>query len=423
VTAFLIAAALLTLGGLVFVIWPLLRPARRARATAQATSVSLYRDQFAELERDLKLGTLDPAQYGSARAELERRLLDEMATQPAEARATRRDGWRLALSLAVLMPVCAGLLYWHLGQPSGIGAAKRRVVDPANMTRADFEAMTTKLAMRMAAKPDDPVGWLMLGRAYKALERYPEAVQALVEAVRRQPDEPEILAEYAEALGLQRGGNLDGQPMRLLERALKIDPNHPKALTLAGAAAFASRDYQHAVTYWERLLAQVPPDSELAQALKTGVAQARQAAGMKAPAAVAAKPAPEVRATPGAGATAAAEAGAETIHGEVRLATALAARAAPEDTVFVVARAVDGPRMPLAVVRKQVKDLPLRFALDDSQAMAPQMKLSGFPKVIVTARISKSGNATPQSGDLQGASAQVAPGARGVVVTVDSVVP
>jgi len=411
VTAFLIAAALLTLAALGFVTWPLLRPSRAQRATAQSTSVSIYRDQFAELERDLELGTLDQTQYDSARAELERRLLEEVGTQPAEIGTARRDGRWLALSIAVLMPLTAGLLYWHLGKPSGIGAAKHRVVDPSNMTREDFEAMTSKLALRMAAQPEDPVGWLMLGRAYKALERYPEAVQALVEAMRRRPDEPEVLAEYAEALALQRGGNLEGQPMRLLERALKIDPNHPKALTLAGAGAFAAKDYQHAIVYWERLLAQVPADSELAQALKTGLGQARQALGVKAPPAAAATPKP------------APAAGAETIYGEVRLDAALAARAAPQDTVFVVARAAEGPRMPLAVVRSQVKDLPLRFALNDSQAMAPQMKLSGFPKVIVTARISRSGNAAPQSGDLQGASGTVAPGARGVVVTVDSVVP
>jgi cytochrome c-type biogenesis protein CcmH len=409
VTAFLIAAVLLTLAGLVFVVWPLLRPAGGARATAQAASVSIYRDQLAELDRDLALGTLGPAQYASARAELEGRLLEEVAAQPVEARAARRDGRWLPLSIAVLMPLCAGLLYWHLGQPSGIGAAKRRAVDPSNLTQADFEAMTAKLAQRMAAKPDDPVGWLMLGRAYKALERYPEAVQALAEAVRRAPEEPEVLVEYAETLGLQRGGNLDGGPARLLERALKIDPNHPKALTLAGAAAFASQDYEHAIAYWERLLAQVPPGSELAQALETGLAQARQAAGGKPPATAPAAPAPP--------------AAAETIRGEVRLAAALAGRVDPQDTVFVVARAAEGPRMPLAVVRSRVKDLPLRFALDDSQAMAPQMKLSGFPKVIVTARISRSGNAMPQSGDLQGASAPVTPGARGVVITVDSVVP
>lgn len=421
-TTFLIAAALLTLGGLVFVLWPLLRPAAGARATAQAANLSIYRDQFAELERDLKLGTLDSSQYESARGELERRLLEEVGTRPSDSAALRRGGRGLAVVVAIAMPLCAGLLYWHLGQPSGIGAAKHVVADPSNMTQADFEAMTRKLAKRMADNPDDPVGWLMLGRAYKALERYPDAVQALQEAERRQPNEPEILAEYAEALALQRGRSLDGEPMRLLARALKIDPNHPKALTLAGAGAFEARDYKHAIAYWERLLAQVPADSELAQALKTGLSQARQLAGMKAPAAGAASIPPAAQ-TPPARAGSTPHAGAETIRGEVRLAAGLAGRAEPQDTVFVVARAVDGPRMPLAVVRSQVKDLPLRFALDDSQAMAPQMKLSGFPKVIVTARISKSGNAMPQSGDLQGASGPLRPGASGVVITVDSVMP
>ena len=211
-TAFLIAAALLTLGGLLFVLWPLLRPASRARTTAQAASLSIYRDQFAELERDLKLGTLDSAQYDNARAELERRLLDEVAAQAPDAGAARRTGCGLAVLIAVVMPVCAGLLYWHLGRPSGIGAPKHTVADASNITRADFEAMTSKLAQRMAANPDDPVGWLMLGRAYKALERYPEAAQALQEADRRKPNEPEILAEYAEALALQRGRDLDGEP-------------------------------------------------------------------------------------------------------------------------------------------------------------------------------------------------------------------
>jgi cytochrome c-type biogenesis protein CcmH len=416
VTAFLIAAALLTLGGLLFVLWPLLRPTSHARTTVQAASLSIYRDQFTELERDLKLGTLDSAQYDNARAELERRLLDEVAAQEPAAGAARRTGRGLAVLIAVVMPVCAGLLYWHLGRPSGIGAPKHTVADASNITQADFEAMTSKLAQRMAANPDDPVGWLMLGRAYIALERYPDAAQALQQADRRKPNEPEILAEYAEVLAIQRGRALDGEPMRLLERALKIDPNHPKALTLAGAAAFEAKDYKRAVVYWERLLGQVPADSELAQALQTGLAQARQLAGVKPPPSGAASTTPDRAASPGPG-------GAETIRGEVRLAARLAGRAGPQDTVFVVARAAEGPRMPLAVVRSQVKDLPLRFALDDSQAMAPQMKLSGFSKVIVTARISKSGNATPQSGDLEGTSPPVRPGASGVVITVDAVLP
>jgi cytochrome c-type biogenesis protein CcmH len=400
-TAFLIAAVLLVAAGLVFVLWPLLRPAAGARTSVRAANLSIYRDQFAELERDLRLGTLDATQYENARAELERRLLEEVAEQPADAGAARQSGRKLAVLVAVLMPLTAGLLYWHLGQPQGIGAPKHAVPDAGEITQADFEAMTRQLAERMAANPDDPVGWLMLGRAYKALDRLPDAVKALQEADRRRPDEPEILVEYAEALALAGGRTFEGEPMRVLERALKIDPNHPKALTLAGTAAFEAKDYTRAIVYWERLQAQVPADSELGQALQAGLARARELAG--------AKPAPA--------------AGGETIRGEVRLAAGLTGRAGPEDTVFVVARAAEGPRMPLAVLRKQVKDLPLTFALDDSLAMAPQMKLSGFPEVIVTARISKSGNAAPQSGDLEGASAPVQPGASGVVITVDSVVP
>ena len=403
-TGFLVAAALLTAAALAFVLIPLLRPEQHKRASVRAVNLSIYRDQFTELERDLKLGTIDAAQYENARAELERRLLDEAAPRsddPAPDVRSRSAGWT-ALGIGIGVPLCAGLLYWHLGQPQGIGAPKHAAQDPASITQADFEAMTQKLAQRMAANPDDAVGWLMLGKAYLALERIPEAVDALKEAERRQPNEPEVLIEYAEALALAHGRSFEGEPARLLQRALKIDPNQPKALTMAGAAAFAAKDYKRAVDYWERLQKQLPADSELSGPLATGIAQARELAGMK----------PAVTAA----------AGAEAIRGEVRLADAVKARAAPEDTLFVVARAADGPRMPLAVVRRQVKDLPLTFTLDDSMAMAPQMRLSGFSNVIVTARVSKSGEATPRSGDLEGTSAPVRPGASGVAITIDSVV-
>jgi cytochrome c-type biogenesis protein CcmH len=139
VTAFLICAALLTLAGLVFVLWPLLRPSAGARTTAQAASLSIYCDQFAELERDLKLGTLDAAQYESARAELEGRVLDEVSAQSPEPGAPRRGRRALAAAVAVLMPLSAGLLYWHLGQPSGIGAPKRTVTQAPDISQADFE--------------------------------------------------------------------------------------------------------------------------------------------------------------------------------------------------------------------------------------------------------------------------------------------
>lgn len=207
--------------------------------------------------------------------------------------------------------------------------------------------------------------------------------------------------------------------MRLVERALEIDPDNQRALTLAGSAAFEARDYKHAIGYWERLLKQQGLDPELGQALQAGIAQARLLQGgqgqAKGKGTAEASP-PEVAASP-------ATAGKETIRGEVKLAGALESRASPDDTVFIFARAAQGPPMPLAVVRKQVKDLPVRFNLDDSMAMAPNLKLSAFPEVVITARISRSSNAKAQSGDLQGASQAVKPGTSGVVVTIDQVVP
>jgi cytochrome c-type biogenesis protein CcmH len=246
----------------------------------------------------------------------------------------------------------------------------------------------------------------MLGRAYKALQRFPEAVKALAEADKRRPDNVEILVELAEAQALAQGRNLEGEPRQLLERALKLDPNNDRALTLAGAAAFARKDYKAAIGYWERLQKRVPADSELGQALARGIDEARVLSGGK----------PKTQGVPSAGAH------PEAIRGEVRLAAALKQRAVADDTVFVFVRAADGPRMPLAVLTTKVRDLPARFQLDDSQAMTSAFKLSGFPRVIVGARVSKSGAAAPQPGDLQGASGVVAPGATGLVVTIDSVV-
>jgi len=337
-TWFVIVAGLLTIVALLFILWPLLRPALRQHDSARSVGLSIYRDQFAELERDLAAGTLGQEQYAAARAELERRMLDEVSAVAGPATRPQSSGRYLAIAIAIALPVVAGLLYWHLGQPQGIGAAHHAAPDPSSLTLDDFKAMTQKLAERMAKNPDDPVGWLMLGRAYKALQRFPEAEQALAEADRRKPTDPEILVEYGEAMALTHGRHLAGAPMRLVERALKIDPDNQRALTLAGSAAFEAHDYRHAIGYWERLLKQPGLDPELGQALQAGIAQARllQAGGASPP---------KVAASP-------TTAGKETIRGEVKLNEALASRASPDDTVFIFARAAQGPPMPLAVVMR-----------------------------------------------------------------------
>ena len=402
-TAFWLILVALTAAAVLLLVWPLLRPGRRAQTSLADANVSIYRDQFAELERDLAGGTLTEDQYAQARAELERRMLDDVDSAAAKPKASR-SGLVAAVIVGVAVPVSAGLLYMHLGNPQALTTPKHPPLDASSVTIEQFQEMTLKLAAKLEKNPNDPVGWTMLGRAYKALERYPDAIKAFEQAEKLDANNPDVLVEHAETIGLAHRGNLEGEPIRLLERALKIAPSNEKALTLIGAAAFGRNDYANAIRYWERLSATVPPDSELGRALASGIAEARGRMGGKAPAPKTAQKAP---------------AGAKTVSGIVQLSGALAGKAAPEDNVFVFARAAEGPRMPLAVLRRQVKDLPLTFKLDDSMAMTPGLELSSFPRVIVGARISKSGRPTSSPGDLEGVSQPVAPGASGITVLID----
>ena len=208
--------------------------------------------------------------------------------------------------------------------------------------------------------------------------------------------------------------SFEGEPTMLVERALKIDPKNPKALALAGTVAFDRKDYRVAVQHWEKLAQVEPADGQYADQIRASIAQARQLAGMPPAAApISGNTAATLPSTASAGAASA------QVSGTVSLAPPLKARAAPDDTVFVFARAAEGNRMPLAIVRKQVKDLPLQFTLDDSMAMSPAAKLSGATSVIIGARISKSGNAMPKSGDLQGLSPAVSVGATGIKVEIN----
>jgi cytochrome c-type biogenesis protein CcmH len=252
----------------------------------------------------------------------------------------------------------------------------------------------------------------MLGKSYAVMGRFDDAVTAYAEAARRAPDNPNVLADYAEALAMSRGQSLQGEPETLALRALKLDPNHLKALALAGSAAMDRNDGAAAARYWEKLATLIPPGSEMARDIAASIAEARALPGATAGAAA-----------NGTSAGAGNLTGFSGISGTVTLAPALAARAAPGDTVFVFARAAAGPRMPLAILRKKVSDLPLRFTLDDSTAMSPAARLSGVTTVVVGARISKSGNALPAGGDLQGMSAPLAHDSKGVAIIIDGVVP
>jgi cytochrome c-type biogenesis protein CcmH len=396
------------------------------------------RTRLLQLKAQHDAGKLGAAKYESERRSIERemadRLIDAREEQPRPSR--RLVG---VLAVAVLAVAAAG--YWKTGSPSLVrgGAAETEASSGTAAAAPDSDAsspsaaamheqvavMVDKLAARLKEHPDDAQGWIMLGRSYSVLGRFDDAIPAYRRASELLPNNAIILADWADAVAAAKGGANNPESIALIERALAADPMLPKALALAGTVAYDRGDFAGAVVHWQRIADQLPPDSEFMKQVQASIAEARERAG-GAPAPATAPATRSATATAGAAASAAAPGGAvaasPSISGTVTLAPELAAKAARDDTVFVFARAAGGGRMPLAVKRAKVADLPLSFTLDDSMAMTPTATISGAKQVIVGARISKSGTAIPQAGDLSGEAAPVAPGATGLAIRIDSVV-
>jgi len=405
VTAFVVIAGLLAITALAFVVLPLLKGGRNTGVSRNAINVAVYRDQLRELEADLRAGTLAQDQYERSRGEIEARLLQDVGT--TEAGAARARSERGAIAFAIALPACALAIYLLVGNPQAIQIAGTPQGPAHGTGQEQVLAMVEQLAARLRANPDDSEGWKMLARSYAAFGRFKEASEAYANAAARVTNDAQLLADYADALAMAQGRTLEGEPEKLIARALAIDPTNAKALALAGTLAFNRKDYAKAAEYWERILPGVAPDSEAAKSVRANIAEARARAG----GAIAAAPSPVAPQAQGTGGR---------ISGIVKLAPALAAKVEPGDTVFIFARAAEGPRMPLAILRRQARELPIEFALDDSMAMTPAMKLSSFPQVVIGARVSRSANATPQPGDLEGLSAPIKAGANGVSVVIDS---
>ena len=417
-TWFAVVATALVAVALIWILPSLLRrPAPSGDLGASASNLAIIRDQLAELERDLSNGTLSQQQYQQAREDLERGALEEAGDDRGQDTRQSSAAWRTALTLGIAIPLCAALLYSQLGNRDAL--LLQASSEPGHDFKpGEVEAMVTRLAARLEQTPDDGNGWALLGRSYLVMQRYQDSANAYGRAAELIPNNADLLADYADALAMSRGRNMEGTPMQLIERALKIDPLHWKALAMAGSAAFDRKDYKKAVAYWEKILQRAEPGSDLARDVAENIAEARQLGGMKSRPTAAAAPVP----TPAPAAAPAPVAGA-TVQGTVSLSAALTGKADPSDTVFIFARAPQGSRMPLAIVRRQVKDLPFKFSLDDTQGMSPATKLSSVSEVVVGARVSKSANAMPQSGDMLGTSKTVKVGARNVAVVIDSVVP
>jgi cytochrome c-type biogenesis protein CcmH len=425
-TVFWSLAAVMVLIALLFILPALFRTGKPGAAgiDRDTLNIEVIRSQIAELEADLQTGRLSQDQYAAARRDLEQELLNDLEDNGSGSGKTRSGQWA-AIILIVGIPLLAAGLYNQLGSRQIIPLLAQMQANPPPRATAgtggqlSVEEMVNKLADRMRNQPDDMKGWVMLARSYVVLKRYDAAVDAYRNILRLGGNSPELLADYADALAMSAGGRFTPETGELLTRALAAEPDNVKALWLAGHWKNQSGDYTAAIEYWQHAASLLPADGEDAVVIGQQIARAREQLGL--PPQADTQPAATAAQAP-AGKPAAAAAAA--IQVSVSLDPQLAARVKPDDTVFVFARATQGPRMPLAIVRKQARDLPLSVSLDDSLAMSPAMVLSKFSQVSVGARISRSGNAMPQSGDLQGIKSPVAVGKDlSIEIQIDSQVP
>jgi cytochrome c-type biogenesis protein CcmH len=418
---FWIITGLITLSAMAMLVLPLLRGQSITDVDRSHLNASIFKDRITELEASGMSGDA----LEQAKLELEKSLAQELdaSVQPE---AKPRARW-IAVAVAVFIPALSLGGFWLSS------ADDRQMLEQAQAPGHDgqnmpsMEEMVEALRLRMENEPDNAEGWFMLARSYAVMEKYPEAAKAygkLVELDGRKT--PDYLADYAEALALSNNENLQGEPEKLLREALALDEKHAKSLWLMGMAVLHNGQKDDAIGYWQRLLAVLEPGSEDYKSIYVSLEQlgglpedavaptVAQAPMMPMPPAT---QAPSTLAAPSTESTDAAN--GPSIQVQASLSADLAENAAPEDTVFIYARAAQGPRMPLAVARKQVKDLPVTVTLDESMGMMAGMKLSSFPQVVVAARVSKSGQAITQPGDLLGESAPLAPAEQTATVKVE----
>lgn len=422
-TVFLLSAACMLLAALAFVLLPLLRHQRGSAAAARLAT------RRRALDEALASGVLTPQEHAAKLAGIDAEAVPATTAAPPRT----QSAFVAAIATLFLLPASAIGMYGYLGNTRAMDAAVMTVASAGSDAAAsgpDMAQAVQNLADKLAKNPDDVEGWMLLGRAYKSMERFTEARDALKNAYDRAADNIDVQVDYAEALTLAGDSRrIEGRARELIEAAVKADPNHQRGLWLLGIAEYQHKNYAAAAARWEHLRAQLPPQADARGSLDQQIADARQRAGMAA-AADAPAPIPEAAATAPAPATAAAGSAPAQAAADIRLSVEVSLdpklrdRAPAGASVFVFARAASGPPMPLAVQRLTVADLPAKVSLTEAMGMLPTMKLSQFPQVVVGARISASGNAKAQSGDLQVFSAPLDVASKApIVLVIDQVVP
>lgn len=411
VSQFVAIALALTFLVVAVLLWTMLRKPKPGRVeVTDEDSARIYREELQELQDAVKSGAMAPADFERARQDLSIRVVQDIP-QAAEVTASASTGSSQravvsAVVMALVFPLLGSFVYLTLGDPMA-------VVEPSLTARAeqdsapDFAAMAEKLKTKLKTNPNDAQSWVLLGRAYRNQNQYDEAIDAYNHAVALDTDD-RLAIERAEVIAAKNGGQFAGEPWDVIRKILAKNPQHANALLLAGSAAFSEGQFKQALAYWTTLRSQLADGSQEAVAVDNALQAAAEKAGVEL-GLQAKKPDPLANA-------------ASSISGRVTISDSIKAQANPTDVVFIYAHAEQGSPMPLAIMRTTVQALPLDFNLDDSMAMRPDAKLSGQSHVTVKARISKSGQAMPQPGDLIGTLLRVAVGAKQVKLTISEVV-
>jgi len=419
---FFVSSVILVVLALGFILPSMLGMRSKSSIDQDDQNISIARERLVLLNQDLQNHTITDDEYAESKRELEQTLATDLNHADAQFPVSQQNQlWTVVIALCV--PVIATGVYLAVGAPTTItGQLPQQQTQSApaqnptpQQQAASVETMVANLAQRLETNPDDAEGWMMLARSYTIMGRHKDAISAYETLHTLVGDEPEVLAQYAGALIIANRGEANPRAQEFLTRALAADPNEPRALWLSGILAQQQGKTDEALRLWRHLETILEPGSEPLSNLQQMIAQVEQESpSITAPQNQSTTP-PDTQAQTQSDAKTQTQALAQasstassvssssaSIKVNVALSEAISEQAAPDDIVFIFARATQGPPMPLAVVRKQVKDLPIQVMLDDSMAMMPDMRLSTFEQVNVGARISKTGNALPQSGDLQG---------------------
>jgi cytochrome c-type biogenesis protein CcmH len=401
-TLFIVIAVLLIGVAVLLVSWPVLRAKNTLSEESSNINLQILREQLQSLELELQAGQINQEQFGFQKTEIEKRTVEEVLNAPKTPLKNQAYDKKLAFVFIIGMPLAILGLYFLLGNPAAIEVAQ----DPQ---AKQIQEMVTQLEQKLKQDPNNASGWMFLGRSYAVMNRIPEAKMAYQKAIALEPQNADLLADLADLVSFQNK-NINAEAMQYIGQALKINPKNVKALALRGSAYFDQKNYPLAIQDWTSAIKGLgPQDQEFARGLQASIEDAKQQI--------------EVAKSDKSTNSGKSVISSSQISGKVSVLAELANQISPEDIVFIYARAENGPRMPVAIMRIKAKELPRDFELNDTQAMSAEMSLSKFTEFTVVARISKSGNAMPQPGDLIGQLEHVKLGTKQLQLVIKSVQP